>query len=88
MGDTWREVETCTKTGEPDQGGNRRQRAVRQRFNPRHMKSGMYTEGVGQVEGLRILEMGKGKINRGEGLRDSTLGGRSRVESHTLCPSR
>lgn len=30
--------------------GNRRQWAVRQRFSPRHMKSGMYTEGAGQQE--------------------------------------
>jgi hypothetical protein len=69
---------------------NRRQRAVRQGFDPRHMKSGMYTEGTGKQKtnsrGANDLRDGEGPINRGEGLRDSTWRGRFRLDSHTLCP--
>ena len=36
------------KTGDRSGPGNRRIKAVRQRFNSRYMESGMYMEGAGQ----------------------------------------
>ena len=74
------------ETGERGGPGKRRQRAVRHRFNPRHMKVGMYTQRE-SAEELRNLEMGKGLIKRGK-VCGTLPKGAERMDSHNVPSAR